>query len=192
MQNCQNIARRKTFIHTGGHGQVWRVTSGVFRLDTLTNDGLHFVQLALPGDLLGAETLCGQPYTYTAIAMSAAEVEWVPVVSQDLRTQLISHAYTQQQRRTRDMMALRCGHVRERVAYLLKLLSTSADGQTQPLDRRDLPSLKELAVVLDTASETLCRELNAFLPARVYHRPGRSVTNGSPLFAMLASAVLND
>ena len=173
MQNYQNIARRKTLIHTGGYGQVWRVSRGVFRLDALTNDGLHFVQLALPGDLLGAETLCGQPYTYTATALSAAEAEWVPVVSQELRTQLIGQAYTQQQRRTRDMMALRCGHVRDRVAHLLTLLSTQADGKAHTLDRRDLPSLKELAVVLDTASETLCRELNAFLPARVYQRPAK-------------------
>lgn len=174
MQNYQNIARRKTLIHTGGYGRVWRVTSGVFRLDALTNGGLHFVQLALPGDLLGAETLCGQPYTHTAIALSIAEVECVSVMTQELRTQLICQAYTQQQRRTRDMMVLRCGHVRERVAHLLKLLSTSIDGQTQTLDRRDLPSLKELAVVLDNASETLCRELNAFLPARVYQRPAKA------------------
>lgn len=177
MQNYQNIARRKTLIHTGGYGQVWRVISGVFRLDALTHDGLCFVQLALPGDLLGAETLCGQPYTYTATVLSVAEVECVSVMSQELRTQLMGQAFTQQQRRTRDMMALRCGHVRARVAHLLKLLSTSIDGQPQTLDRRDLPSLKELAVVLDTASETLCRELNSFLPARVYQRPAKAIAN---------------
>ena len=186
MQKLQNIARRKTLIHTGEYGGVWRVTSGVLRLDALTKDGLQFVQLALPGDVLGAETLCGLPYTYTATALSVAAVEEVPVNGQDIRNQLIGQAYTQQQRRTRDMMALRCGHVHERVAYLLRLLATQADGGAQTLDRRELPSLKELAVVLDTASETLCRELNAFLPARVYHRPVKAGVNIRRVLALAA------
>lgn len=171
MQKSQTIGRRKALMQAGEYGGVWRVTRGVFRLDALTQEGLQFVQLALPGDVLGAETLCGLPYTHTVTALSLATVEEVTVNGQDTRSQLMGQAYTQQLRRTRDMMALRCGHVRARVACLLKQLATQADGSAQTRDRRDLPSLKELAVVLDTASETLCRELNAFLPARVYQRP---------------------
>lgn len=186
MQKLLSIGRRKTLMHAGEYGGVWRVTSGVLRLDALTKDGLQFVQLALPGDVLGAETWCGLPYTYTATALSVAAVEEVPVNGQDMRFQLIGHAYTQQQRRNRDMMMLRCGHVRERVAYLLKLLASQADGGTQTLVRRELPSLKELAVVLDTASETLCRELNAFLPARVYQRPAKAGANIRRVLALAA------
>ena len=34
-------------------------------------------------------------------------------------------------------------------------------------------ALKEVAAIVDIATETVCRELNAFLPARVYQRPAK-------------------
>ena len=58
-----------------------------------------------------------------------------------------------------------------RLSHFLSLLARNADGSQRELDRRDLPVLKEIAAILDTATETVCRELNAFLPARVYQRP---------------------
>jgi hypothetical protein len=63
--------------------------------------------------------------------------------------------------------------VSERLAHFLKLLARNVDGSERELDRRDLPILKEIASILDTATETVCRELNAFLPARVYQRPAK-------------------
>jgi hypothetical protein len=68
---------------------------------------------------------------------------------------------------------MRTGPVRERLAYFLKLLSQNADGSSRKLERSDLPSQKEIAVILDVASETVCRELNAFMPAKVYNRAPR-------------------
>jgi hypothetical protein len=79
----------------------------------------------------------------------------------------------QQQRRTHDMMKLRSGPVTERLSHFLKLLARNADGSECELDRRDLPVLKEIAAILDTATETVCRELNAFLPARIYQKSTR-------------------
>jgi hypothetical protein len=87
----------------------------------------------------------------------------------------------QQQRRTHDMMKLRGGPVTERLAHFLKLLARNADGSERELDRRDLPVLREIASILDTATETVCRELNAFLPARVYQRPSRTAWVGAEL-----------
>jgi hypothetical protein len=55
----------------------------------------------------------------------------------------------------------------------LALLARNADGSKRELDRRDLPILKEVAAIVDIATETVCRELNAFLPARVYQRPAK-------------------
>jgi hypothetical protein len=71
------------------------------------------------------------------------------------------------------MMKLRGGSVTDRLAHFLKLLGRNVDGSERELDRRDLPVLREIASILDTATETVCRELNAFLPARVYQRPVR-------------------
>jgi hypothetical protein len=48
-----------------------------------------------------------------------------------------------------------------------------------------LPVLKEVASILDVATETVCRELNAFLPARVYPRAKREAW-ADDSFAMAA------
>jgi predicted component of type VI protein secretion system len=82
------------------------------------------------------------------------------------------------------MMKLRGGPVTDRLAHFLKLLARDADGCERALDRRDLPILKEIASILDTATETVCRELNAFLPARVYQRPVRGAWVGVDEMAM--------
>jgi hypothetical protein len=76
--------------------------------------------------------------------------------------------------------------VNERLAHFLKLLARNVDGSERVLDRRDLPILKEIASILDTATETVCRELNAFLPARVYQRPAKGDAWTSDSFAMAA------
>ena len=107
----------------------------------------------------------------TAITGGQAKLQ---TVNGDLsRFAVVAKAYLQQQRRTYDMMKLRGGPVNERLAHFLKLLSLNDDGSERELDRRDLPILKEIASILDTATETVCRELNAFLPARVYQRPAK-------------------
>ena len=72
-------------------------------------------------------------------------------------------------------------NVNERLAHFLKLLARNEDDSERELDRRDLPVLKEEAAILDTATETVCRELNAFLPARVYQRPKREAWTGAHL-----------
>jgi hypothetical protein len=71
--------------------------------------------------------------------------------------------------------------VSERLNHFLKLLSRNADGSERELDRRDLPALKDVAAIVDITAETVCRELNAFLPARVYQRPKREAWTGAHL-----------
>ena len=111
------------------------------------------------------------PYIITAITTGQAEL--VDANHELSRFGVVAKAYLQQQRRTHDMMKLRGGPVNERLAHFLKLLARNVDGSECELDRRDLPILKEIASILDTATETVCRELNAFLPARVYQRPAK-------------------
>jgi len=132
---------------------------------------LSLVQLGLPGDLLGVEALCAEPYAYTITAITTGQAELVDANHELSRFGVVAKAYLQQQRRTHDMMKLRGGPVTDRLAHFLKLLARNADGSEHPLERSDLPVLKEVASILDVATETVCRELNAFLPARVYHRP---------------------
>jgi CRP-like cAMP-binding protein len=173
MEKIKIIKRGESLAIAGELGPVWRVTEGLFRLERVSMDGLSLVQLGLPGDLLGVEALCAEPYAYTITAITPGRVELVAASQELSRFGIVAKAYLQQQRRTHDMMKLRGGPVNERLAHFLKLLARNVDGSERELDRRDLPILKEVAVIVDTATETVCRELNAFLPARVYQRPSK-------------------
>jgi CRP-like cAMP-binding protein len=186
MDKTQFVRRGQTLLRGGEFGPVWRVTQGVYRLERLGMNGLSLVQLALPGDILGAESLCAEPYAYTVTAICAGEAEMQPSNGDFTRFGLLAKAYLQQQRRTHDMMKLRGGPVNERLAHFLKLLARNADGSERELDRRDLPVHKEIASIVDAATETVCRELNAFLPARVYQRPAKREAWAGDELAMAA------
>ena len=186
MDKIKTIKRGQVLVSAGEYGPVWYITEGMFRLERLGMDGLSLVQLGLPGDLLGVEALCAEPYAYTITAVTTGQAKLVDADHELSRFGIVAKAYLQQQRRTYDMMKLRSGPVVERLAHFLKLLARDADGSARELDRRDLPVLKEIAAILDTATETVCRELNAFLPARVYQRPVREVWVSGAELAMAA------
>jgi len=173
MEKIKTLKRGQVLVNAGEFGPVMRVTEGVFRLERLGMDGLSLVQLGLPGDLLGVESLCAEPYAYTVTAITGGQAKLQTVNGDLSRFGVVAKAYLQQQRRTHDMMKLRGGPVRDRLAHFLTLLARNEDGTQREIDRRDLPVLKDVAAILDTATETVCRELNAFLPARVYQKPTR-------------------
>ena len=184
MKKLNTIKRGQVLVNAGEYGPVWRITEGLFRLERVGMDGLSLVQLGLPGDLLGVEALCAEPYAYTITAITTGQAELVDATHELSRFGIVAKAYLQQQRRTHDMMRLRGGPVTERLEHFLKLLSRNADGSERELDRRDLPALKEVGSILDVATETVCRELNAFLPARAYQRPAREAWVGGAELAM--------
>lgn len=184
MEKIKTINRGQVLVSAGEYGPVWRITEGMFRLERMGHDGLSLVQLGLPGDLLGVEALCAEPYAYTVTAVTAGQAKLVDSGHELSRFGIVAKAYLQQQRRTHDMMKLRGGPVAERVAHFLKLLARDVDGRERELDRRGLPALKEVGSILDVATETVCRELNAFLPARAYQRPAREAWAGDAELAM--------
>ena len=186
MEKIKTIKRGHLLVSAGEFGPAWRVTQGVFRLERLGLDGLSLVQLALPGDLLGVESLCGEAYVYTVTAITTGTVQTQTTQGELSRFGIVAKAYLQQQRRTHDMMKLRGGPVSARLEHFLKLLSRDADGNKHALDRRDLPILKEVAAIVDISAETVCRELNAFLPARVYLRSKRETWGHASRLALAA------
>ena len=112
------------------------------------------------------ESLCAEPYAFTAVALVAAQAVPHPV-SQDLdRYTTMTQGFMQQQRQTCDMHRLRTGPIVQRLAYLLTVLGKQADGRVLPVQRKELPTLKEMARVVDSTFETVCRELNTLLPER--------------------------
>lgn len=183
MKNTIRLNRGQLLASAGESATLWRVKEGVLRLDQSTHDATILVQLVFPGDLVGVEALCAEPYAYTITALSTCKLAAESVEYDFNRFAAVAQGFMQQQDRTRDMMRMRTGPVRERLAYFLKLLSQNADGSSRKLDRRDLPTHKEIAAILDVASETVCRELNAFMPAKVYKRAPLGEAVGSFVMA---------
>lgn len=161
-----SVSRGQSLLAAGGVGPVWRVTQGVFKLERQGQDGQILVQLAQAGDLIGVESLCAEPYAFTAVALVVAQAQPL-AAGQDLdRYNTMAQGFMQQQRQTCDMHRLRTGSIVQRLAYLLTVLGKQADGRVLPVQRKELPTLKEMARVVDSTFETVCRELNTLLPER--------------------------
>lgn len=170
MEKIKTIKRGQLLMSAGEIGPVWRVSHGVFRIERMGLDGLSLVQLGLPGDLLGVESLCAEPYAYSVTAITTGETKLQTINGDLSRFGVVAKAYLQQQRRAHDMMKLRGGSVKDRLAHFLMLLARNEDGTQRELDRNALPVLKDVAAILDTATETVCRELKAFFPAREHKK----------------------
>jgi hypothetical protein len=159
-------AGHDSFFQAGEQGPLWRVVEGAVRLDCLP------VQLALPGDLVGVEVLCDQPYQFTARAFTDCRLEPVMVASEAQRQALLRQALCQQQMRSHDMATLRTGSVLSRLASLLRLMGLPWQGahvvneERADALRASLPALRELAQMVDAKSETVCRALAQLLPPR--------------------------
>ena len=186
MEKIKTIKRGQLLMSAGEIGPVWRVSQGVFRIERVGLDGLSLVQLGLPGDLLGVESLCAEPYAYSVTAISTG-VAKLQAVNGDLsRFGVVAKAYLQQQRRTYDMMKLRGGPVKDRLAHFLMLLARNEDGTQRELDRNALPVLKDIATILDITTETVCRELKAFFPAREHRKQVHEAWRTAQHFAFAA------
>jgi hypothetical protein len=162
--NTIDVPRGQLLMHAGCSGPLWRVTHGVFKLVRHGQDGDTLVQLAQTGDLIGVEALCASPYAFTAIALVKAQVQSVGMPSSLDAYDTMSVGFVQQQRQTCDMLRLRTGPIAQRLSCLLQILGKQADGRILRVQRKELPTLKEMARVVDASFETVCRELNSLMP----------------------------
>jgi hypothetical protein len=154
-------------------GGLWRVVSGLVRLDQVGPSGAVLVMLAQAGDLLGFESLCGEPYQLSASAFNDVVLQPLTPVDAAQRQQWLIEAVLQQPQRSHDMARVRTGQVAARLGELLRLLGHAplpGFARSQPLDadavRNSLPPLRVLAEVVDAKSETVCRALAQLLPPR--------------------------
>lgn len=161
-------------FNAGKAASLWRVQSGVLRLDQHVGDAVQLVMLVLPGDLVGTEALCHEAYTYHAHALTDVVLIPVDASQADVRQQLMVETILQQPQRSHDMARVRTGSVGSRLAALLGVLghrvpSGLAAGvceQDGDAIRNSLPPLRVLADVVDAKPETVCRALAQLLPPR--------------------------
>lgn len=163
-------ANAESVFQAGESGRLWRVVEGVVRLDLDEGPDRQTVQIAIPGDLIGTETLCQQPYRFSATALTRCRLELVTLADAEAHAALLKQALMQQQVRSQDMAALRTGTVFQRITHFLHLLgiewTTVAQRPNVELVRAALPTLSVMAQVVDANRETVCRVLGQVMPPR--------------------------
>jgi CRP-like cAMP-binding protein len=150
----------ETLFEAGLSGAVWRLERGALRLMQPDTRILSVVRVALPGDLVGVEIFCDQPYAFSAVALTDCVLVPVQAQTAEQRLASLNAGFLQQQRRLVDMLMLRRGQVAQRVRYLLELLGFDQPESELPAVRK-LPYLKDMATLVDSAPESVCRALGA-------------------------------
>eukprot|EP01041_Mallomonas_annulata_P019147 gene19147-38361_t len=150
------LARADTAWSPGERGPLWRVSYGVLRLDRPAHgdaDVRSLVQLALPGDLVGLEALCVEPYRLGASALTPTQLEPVETGSVQERESWLQAAVMQLQRRSLDMTALRTGPVPEQAQQLVLLADHAKIGQASRVTYARTEDID--AIVTDAKARTL-------------------------------------
>jgi CRP-like cAMP-binding protein len=140
--------------------QLWRLESGALRIDTIQEDNAcSFVRMVLPGDLLGVESMVGVTDRLVVRALTTSRLAPVTLVDEGQTKQLLMDAISNGYRRTRELVTLRTGSTDDRVKrLLLALASTDARSPTDTAACA-LPSLNDIAAIVNAAPETVCRAL---------------------------------
>src|SRR5450830_1211587 len=155
MSRCQLDAREPLPSTVGG--QLWRVTQGVLRIDSApAGEAVHFVRLALPGDVLGVEHWAGGVETLRYRALIACVLEPVNLEATAMVPVLMDTVVVAHQR-SREAMELRTGPVAQRLKSLLLMFAQGQESMDANAVECQLPNLADLHDILDAAPETISR-----------------------------------
>ncbi len=141
-------------------GYVWQLETGALALSRIQSNGdSELMCLALAGDLLGVERMAGVSGEIEARAITPVALKRVSVAPGDVG-KLVIQALARAQQRCSEMVAVRSGSVPDRVRRLLLLLAerSSPDGA---LRTNALPSLRDMAIIVGSAHETVSRVLGS-------------------------------
>ncbi len=140
---------------SGQTGPAYKVITGTVRLDhAQASHKSVFANLAIAGDLVGAEVLLRKPYAFEAHALTDCEItvwqESTILLADALAEQLIKSSWRQS-----DVVSLRCGMAMERILKFVQLLSNKS--ATEKTENLSLPPREETADITDLTIETVCR-----------------------------------
>ncbi len=143
-----------------------------------------------PGDWLGAEWLDRAPVPAVVAALAPVVMQVWPVGPSRANAPLLMQCLDRQQQRASEWLALRSGPADQRLRVLLDLLSPQ--GTHRWPSSAELPSLKDIAQLVDLAPETACRALSrvrAGATGSPLPRPATARSPGTPWWAVLAAAL---
>jgi len=133
----------------------------VVRLDNSTSGvDTSFASLAIPGDIVGCETLLFGCYTFSATALTQCQLAPWPEGAGALLGESLLASLAQAQQRAAEVVALRGGQAADRVLGLIRLFADSA-GQVV------LPTRQDIADITDLRFETISRIIKGLERARV-------------------------
>jgi CRP-like cAMP-binding protein len=151
---------------------VYTVRSGLIKLRVqLPSGGQRIVRLLRPGDVAGLETLVGEPYHHSAIALQDADVCRIPrevVLQLDQTHPKVHQALLQRWQRSVDqaelcITALSTGPAEARMARLLIMLGCTSD---QP---ETMPGREDMGALLGITTETASRVMAEFKRRGLIH-----------------------
>jgi CRP-like cAMP-binding protein len=158
IEHTRLLAQREALTLTESHA-VWRLESGAVRIDSAEADGPEsLVRLAMPGDLLGAESLLGVEDRFTVRALTPSRLVAVNTLAGTL-PQLLMETVVTGYRRSREMVQLRTGSAEERVKRLLVMLADAGPLHVGGSATCALPTLGDIAGIVHIAPETVSRAL---------------------------------
>jgi CRP-like cAMP-binding protein len=138
---------------------LWRIETGTMRIDSVSEDGsLHFVRLAIAGDILGMESVAGVTEKLTIRALTPTRLAPLNVVEEPQLMPLLLESLSKAHQRCREVVSLRTGAVEDRIRRLLRILSV-VETASDATATCNLPSLGNIAEIVHSTPETVCRVL---------------------------------
>ncbi len=141
----------------GQKGIPLRLTEGVVMLCADAQYRPVPLYLARAGDLIGIETLFQPGYECTAVALT--DVVLSDLATSAKRSELLRESFKSQQTRMVEMIQMRTGRLAKRLSLFIQALIEAQPGLQGPIARKELPSLRDMSLILDSAPESICREL---------------------------------
>ncbi len=139
---------------------LWHLKSGALRVDILANDGNYvFDRLVLPGDVVGIENLVEIREHRRVRALTPSCLHQIHLSSEGQTRDLLIDAFTRIYQRTREFVTFRTGSTDARVRRLLIALCGPGLGDQPETAECALPSLSDIAAIVDAAPESVCRAL---------------------------------
>lgn len=167
----QRFAAGQSIYTHGTAGNAWRVVSGSVRLDRLELKGEQgFANLAIRGDIIGAETLLFGSYTFTATALTPCLLTPWPEGSCAPAGESLLRTMARAEHRASEVMALRCGQAAERVRRLVLLLASPCEeaGSVRSKQRQViLPPRQDMADITALTLETVSRMVSGLRRAGI-------------------------
>lgn len=147
-------------------GLAWRVERGMLLIRSPASRGELPWRLALPGDWLNIEALCGLPHDTQTTALIPSRLQALPALHPPASNELLTRVVHQQRQWADNMLALRSGSVEHRIRHLLDLVRQAVGASRGGASETDMPVLRDIAALVDAAPETACRVLARLRPSR--------------------------